>query len=99
VGSMSRQQGRGGMGRHKHGDHAGPSPKSRMWPKLLAKREEALRRRRFRHREFFGSVKEFASQVRRANDGLIRQASSKGMREDKSAKSVIIETAASPPTL
>jgi hypothetical protein len=88
------------MGSHKHGvsGHAGPSPKSRMWLKLLAKHEEALRRR-FRHREFFGSVKEFASQVRRANDGLIRQASSKGMREDKSAKSVIIETAASPPNL
>ena len=98
---MSRQQGRGGMGSHKHGvsGHAGPSPKSPMWLKLLAKHEEALRRRRFRHREFFGSVKEFASQVLRANDGLIRQASSKGMRGDKSAKSVIIETAASPPNL
>jgi hypothetical protein len=98
---MSRQQGRGGMGSHKHGvsGHAGPSPKSRMWLKLLAKREDALRHRRFRHREFFGSVKEFASQVRRANDGLIRQASSKGMREDKSAKSVIVEPPASPPNL
>jgi hypothetical protein len=57
---MSRQQGRGGMGSHEHGvsGHAGPSPKFRMSLKLLAKREEALRRRRFRHREFFGSVKE-----------------------------------------
>ena len=98
---MSRQQGRVGRGSHKHGvsGHAGPSPKSRMWLKLLAKHEEAQRRRRFRHREFFGSVKEFASQVRRANDVLARQASFKGMREDKSAKSVIVETAASPPNL
>jgi hypothetical protein len=31
------------------------------------------------------------------SDGLIRQASFKEMWEDKSAKSVIIETAASPP--
>jgi hypothetical protein len=48
------------MGSHKQGvsGHAGPSPKSRMWLKLPAKHEEALRRRRFRHREFFGSVKE-----------------------------------------
>jgi hypothetical protein len=57
---MSRQQGRGGMGSHKHGvfGHAGHSPKIRMWLKLLAKREEAWRRRRFRHSELFGSVKE-----------------------------------------
>jgi exonuclease III len=55
---MRRQQGRVGMGSHKHGvsGHAGPSPKSRMWLKLLAKHQEALRRRRFRHREYFGSV-------------------------------------------
>jgi hypothetical protein len=48
------------MGNHKHGvsGHAGPSPKSRMWLKLLAKREEVVRRRRFGHREFFGSAKE-----------------------------------------
>jgi hypothetical protein len=56
VGSMSRQQGRGGMGSHKHGvsGHPGHPPKLRMWLKLLAKREEAWRRRS----EFFGSVKE-----------------------------------------
>jgi hypothetical protein len=57
---MSKQQGRGGMGSHKHGvsGHPGHPPKLRMWSKILAKREEAWRRRRFRRSEFFGSVKE-----------------------------------------
>jgi hypothetical protein len=57
---MSKEQGRGGIGSHKHGvsGHPGHSPKLRMWLKLVAKQEEAWRRRKFRHREFFGSVKE-----------------------------------------
>jgi hypothetical protein len=33
------------------------------------------------------------------SDGLIRQVSFKGMWENESAKSVIVETAASPPNL
>jgi hypothetical protein len=57
---MSKQQGRGGMGSHKHGmsGHAGHSSKLRMLLKPLAKREEVWHRRRLRHSEFFGSVKE-----------------------------------------
>ena len=60
MGAMSKQQGRGGMGSHKHGvsGHPGNPPKLRMWLKLLAKQEEVWRRRRFRQSEFFGSVKE-----------------------------------------
>jgi hypothetical protein len=46
--TTERQQGRGGMGSHKHGisGHGGPSPKSKLMRALDANREEAARPKR-----------------------------------------------------